>query len=56
MGIYKKGENWYIDYYVQGREKGKKLVRAKNWLSSYWPKEKFRLWQVVFWILEGMRR
>jgi len=25
MGIYKKGNNWYIDYYVQGRRKREKI-------------------------------
>ena len=31
-GIYKKGQNWYINYYVGGREKEKRLVLTGNLL------------------------
>ena len=30
MGIYKKGQNWYIDYYVKGRRKRKKVGPSKK--------------------------
>lgn len=30
MGIYKKGENWYIDYYLHGRRKRKKIGHSKK--------------------------
>jgi len=25
MGVFKKGKNWYIDYYVNGRRKREKI-------------------------------
>jgi len=25
MGVYKKGKNWYIDYYLKGRRKRRKI-------------------------------
>jgi integrase len=30
MGIYLKGKNWYIDYYVKGRRKRKKIGHSKK--------------------------
>ncbi len=30
MGIYKKGENWYIDYYVGGRRKREKVGKNRK--------------------------
>ena len=30
MGIFKKGDNWYIDYYVKGRRKRKKIGPSKK--------------------------
>ncbi len=30
MGIYQKGGNWYIDYYVKGHRKRKKIVPSKK--------------------------
>ncbi len=30
MGIYKKNNNWYIDYYVKGRRKRKKIGPSKK--------------------------
>ena len=30
MGIYLKGKNWYIDYYVKGRRKRKKVGPSKK--------------------------
>lgn len=30
MGIFKKGESWYIDYYVKGRRKRKKVGPSKK--------------------------
>jgi len=30
MGVYKKGKNWYIDYYVKGRRKRRKIGPSKK--------------------------
>ncbi len=30
MGIYQKGGNWYIDYYVKGHRKRKKIGPSKK--------------------------
>jgi len=30
MGIFQKGKNWYIDYYVKGRRKRKKIGHSKK--------------------------
>jgi len=30
MGIFQKGNNWYIDYYVKGRRKRKKIGPSKK--------------------------
>jgi len=30
MGIFQKGKNWYIDYYVKGRRKRKKIGPSKK--------------------------
>ena len=30
MGIYQKGTNWYIDYYVKGNRKRKKIGPSKK--------------------------
>lgn len=30
MAIYKKGNNWYIDYYIKGRRKRKKIGHSKK--------------------------
>ena len=30
MGIYRKGKNWYIDYYIKGRRKRKKVGPSKK--------------------------
>ena len=30
MGIYKKGKNWYIDFYVKGKRKRRKIVPSKR--------------------------
>jgi len=30
MGVYKKGKNWYIDYYFKGRRKRKKIGPSKK--------------------------
>jgi len=30
MGIYKKGNNWYVDYYLKGRRKRKKVGPSKK--------------------------
>ena len=30
MGIYQRGDNWYIDYYVKGRRKRKKIGSSKK--------------------------
>ncbi len=30
MGIYQKGGNWYIDYYVKGHRKRKKIDPSKK--------------------------
>jgi len=30
VGVYKKGENWYIDYYFRGRRKRKKIGPSKK--------------------------
>ncbi len=30
MGVYKKGKNWYIDYYVKGHRKRKKIGPSKK--------------------------
>jgi len=30
MGVFKKGENWYIDYYIQGRRKREKIGPSKT--------------------------
>ncbi|MFH1930130.1 MAG: tyrosine-type recombinase/integrase [Pseudomonadota bacterium] len=30
MGVFKKGDNWYIDYYVNGRRKRKKIGPSKK--------------------------
>ena len=30
MGVFKKGDNWYIDYYVKGRRKRKKIGHSKK--------------------------
>lgn len=30
MGIFQKGDNWYIDYYVKGRRKRKKIGHSKK--------------------------
>jgi len=30
MGIYQRGDNWYIDYYVKGRRKRKKIGPSKK--------------------------
>jgi integrase len=30
MGVYKKGNNWYIDYYLKGRRKRKKVGPSKK--------------------------
>jgi len=30
MGVFKKGKNWYIDYYVQGRRKREKIGPSKR--------------------------
>lgn len=30
MGIYKKGNNWYVDYYLKGRRKRKKIGPSKK--------------------------
>ena len=30
MGIYQKGKNWYIDYYVKGHRKRKKIGPSKK--------------------------
>lgn len=30
MGIFKKGDNWYIDYYIKGRRKRKKIGPSKK--------------------------
>jgi len=30
MGVYKKGKNWYIDYYLKGRRKRKKIGPSKK--------------------------
>ena len=30
MGVYKKGENWYIDYYFRGRRKRRKIGPSKK--------------------------
>jgi len=29
MGVFKKGKNWYIDYYIQGRRKREKIGPSK---------------------------
>lgn len=30
MGVYRKGDNWYIDYYVNGQRKRKKIGPSKQ--------------------------
>jgi hypothetical protein len=30
MGVFKKGRQWYIDYYVKGVRKRKKIGRSKQ--------------------------
>ena len=30
MGIFQKGKNWYIDYYLKGRSKRKKIGHSKK--------------------------
>lgn len=30
MGVYKKGKNWYIDYYLKGRRKRRKIGTSKK--------------------------
>jgi len=30
MGVYKKGKNWYIDYYLKGRRKRSKIGPSKK--------------------------
>jgi hypothetical protein len=30
MGVFKKGRNWYIDYYVKGQRKRKKIGLSKQ--------------------------
>jgi len=30
MGVYKKGKNWYIDYYLKGRRKQRKIGPSKK--------------------------
>ena len=30
MSVYKKGNNWYIDYYLKGRRKRKKIGPSKK--------------------------
>jgi len=30
MGVFKKGDNWYIDYYVKGHRKRKKIGHSKK--------------------------
>jgi integrase len=30
MGVFKKGDNWYIDYYVKGQRKRKRIGRSKK--------------------------
>ena len=30
MGIYRKGKNWYIDYYIKGQRKRKKVGPSKK--------------------------
>jgi len=43
MGIYKKGENWYIDYYVQGRRKREKVGPSKKLAESVLAKRKIQV-------------
>lgn len=43
MGIYKKGENWYIDYYVQGRRKREKIGVNKKLAVSILAKRKVQV-------------
>jgi len=30
MAIFKKANNWYVDYYVNGRRKKEKIARIEN--------------------------
>jgi len=43
MGVFKKGKNWYIDYYVQGRRKREKIGPSKRQALTVLQKRKVQI-------------
>jgi integrase len=43
MGVYLKGDNWYIDYYVSGRRKREKIGPSKNLAETVLKKRKVEI-------------
>jgi len=43
MGVFKKGKNWYIDYYVNGRRKREKVGPNKKQARTVLQKRKVQI-------------
>jgi len=43
MGLYKKGDNWFIDYYVRGRRKREKIGASKKLAEQVLAKRKVEI-------------
>jgi len=43
MGVYKKGDNWYIDYYANGRRRREKIGTSKTLAENVFRKRKLQI-------------
>ncbi|TET62236.1 site-specific integrase, partial [Candidatus Aerophobetes bacterium] len=56
MGVFKKGENWYIDYYVQGRRKREKIGPSKVQAQVVLQKRKVQIAEGKFLDVQGHQK
>lgn len=53
MGVFKKGKNWFIDYYVQGKRKRESIGPSKQLAQTILKKRKVQIAENRFLDIHG---